>query len=137
MSYDGTGTWSGPGQHSSLGMARSGFNLYRGMQIPAGKLAIGIPTYGYYWGSGSDKGAFIYKHAVGWDAAYADRDSFTRNGRVHWHNGRPTVREKVKFAKDNGCHLMIFRLDIDASGQYSILNHIAKSMKEFGMTLAD
>ena len=137
MSYDGTGTWSGPGQHSSLGMARSGFNLYSRMQIPAGKLAIGIPTYGYYWGSGSDKGAFIYKHAVGWDAAYADRDSFTRNGRVHWHNGRPTVREKVKFAKDNGCHLMIFRLDIDASGKYSILNHIAKSMKEFGMTLAD
>ena len=148
MTYDATGNWNpgNPGQHSSLAFARQGFNYYRGRGVAADKLAIAIPTYGYWFGGGK-AGGFGYRSAVIWDRANADRDSFKRGGNTYWHNGRPTAKAKVKFAKDNNCHIMLFRLGIDAFdytdaagkkqliGQYSMLKHIAKSMEEYGMTL--
>ena len=149
MTYDGlTYDLNNAVQHSSLGMARDGFNIFRRKEVAANKLAIAIVTYGYWWDIGKKIGAFGYRSAVLWNRANADRDNFTRGGTTYWHNGRPTARAKVKFAKDNNCHIMLYRLAIDAFddteaqggtqiGKYSILHHIAKSMKEYGMTLAD
>ena len=139
MTYDATGNWdpNKPGQHSSLAFARQGFNYYKGRGVTADKLAIGIPTYGYWFGGGK-AGGFGYSSVVQWDTSNATKDQFTRNGRTYYYNGLPTVKSKVKFAKDNNCHIMVFRLGIDATGEYerfSILHHIAKSMKEYGMTL--
>ena len=147
MTYDVPAT--GKASHSSLSLARNGFNYYRRRGVTADKLAIAVATYGYAWNPATQKtSGFGYRSAVIWDRANADRDNFTRGGTTYWHNGRPTARAKVKFAKDNNCHIMVFRLGIDAFddteaqggnqiGKYSILSHIAKSMKEFGMTLAD
>ena len=54
MSYDATGPWdpSTPGQHSPYSLATSDFTFWKNTKgIAAAKLSIGVPFYGYGFGS--------------------------------------------------------------------------------------
>ena len=134
MSYDE----KGPGQHSSIAGTNSAFQYFHGngAWIDASRLAIGIPTYGYWFGDdGKTAGDFGYGGVVAKNPAYADVDEFSENGRTYYYNGRPIVRQKIEMVKDWGTNIMIFRLGTDAMNEYSILEEIGRKMDALGMTL--
>lgn len=132
MSYDE----KGPGQHSSIHGTEKAFNYFNlnGRGIPGHRLAIGIPTYGYWFenGEAAAGGEFDYASVVNKNPANADVDQFTENGRTYYYNGRPTVREKVRMAKERNAHIMIFRIGIDAFNEYSIIKEIENSLNDPG-----
>ena len=140
MAYDAKGLWNpdDPGQHSSIAGTNSAFQYFHGngAWIDASRLAIGIPTYGYWFADdGKTAGDFGYGGVVAKNPAYADVDEFSENGRTYYYNGRPIVRQKVEMVKDWGTNIMIFRLGTDAMNEYSILEEIGRKMDELGMTL--
>ena len=140
MSYDEKGSWrpENPGQHSSIAGTRNAFQYFHGngAGMDASRLAIGIPTYGYWFADdGKTAGGFAYSGVVGKNPAYADVDEFSENGQTWYYNGRPIVRQKVEMVKDWGANIMIFRLGTDAMNEYSILEEIGRTMDELGMTL--
>ena len=140
MSYDEKGSWrpENPGQHSSIAGTRNAFQYFHGngAGMDASRLAIGIPTYGYWFADdGKTAGDFGYGGVVAKNPAYADVDQFSENGQTWYYNGRPIVRQKVEMVKDWGANIMIFRLGTDAMNEYSILEQIGRSMDELGMKL--
>lgn len=99
-------------------------------------MAIGIPTYGYWFADdGKTAGDFGYSGVVGKNPAYADVNQFSENGQTWYYNGRPMVRQKVEMGRDWGAHIMIFRIGTDAMNEYSILEEIGRTMNQLGMTL--
>lgn len=138
MSYDDKGSWrpNDPGQHSSMEGTAKAYRYFNNnfTNIASENLAIGIPTYGYWFGGGT-AGDFAYSIVVDLDPANADVDDFVREGKTYYYNGRPIVREKVKYAQDNNTNLMIFRLGTDAMNQYSIMSAIQDEMARLGMDL--
>ena len=140
MSYDEKGSWrpEDPGQHSSIAGTKNAFQYFHlnGTGIEASRLAIGIPTYGYWFADNGEKaGSFGYGGVVAKNPAYADVDEFNEDGKTYYYNGRPIVRQKVEMVKDWGTNIMIFRLGTDAMNEYSILEEIGRSMDALGMTL--
>jgi chitinase len=59
MSYDAYGTWTGPGQHSSYDFAVNDLLHWTTVKnIPASKLTVGVPFYGYYWGTSNSSSTY-------------------------------------------------------------------------------
>jgi GH18 family chitinase len=130
MSYDRTGPWSPnrPGQHSPLSMAKDDFNFYHNQRgIAAKKLLIGLPFYGYGFGSGVPSGS-SYRNIISMYPGAEKVDSIvvTAGGTIYY-NGMPTIGEKVKFAREQGAAgVMIWQLKGDDPGRYSLLKLINK-----------
>ena len=141
MSYDAKGVWdpADPGSHSPISQMTYGLNYFKNLDIPAWRLAFGIPAYGYWFGDDKKTaGDFGFATVVNTDPAYADVDEFTepeRPERTYYYTGRATVRRKVQIARDSNTNITIFRLGTDAMDEYSILKEVGRSMDELGMKL--
>ena len=140
FSFNEKGEWNpnDPGPNSSIAGAKDAFQYFHenGAGIDASNLAIGLPTFGFWFiDGGQGAGSFAYSGVVSKDPAHADVDEFSEKGRTYYYNGRPTIRKKVEMARDWGSHIMLFRLRTDAMNEYSILKEIGRSMDELGMKL--
>jgi len=125
MSYDKTGPWTpnSPGPHSPYSMAQDDFNYFStARQIAAEKLLIGLPFYGYGFGSNAPV-SLSYKDIV---SAYpgsenTDTVEVTGGGKIYY-NGIPTIRQKVSFAiNKKASGVMIWELLQDSNDSKSLL----------------
>jgi GH18 family chitinase len=127
MSYDATGTWTGPGAHSSYQQAVSDLNYYMGKGVARDKIVLGVPFYGYCWGScpGGSSVYVLYKDIVArfpgsWNVDWID------TGSARWsYNGVATMKSKTVLANSYG-GIMIWELggDLAASDGHSLLRAV-------------
>ncbi len=131
MSYDATGPWNAsfPGQHSSYIFSQDGISFWKNdVGIPANKLNLGVPFYGYDFGS-SIVNTVTYEQMVSTNSSYADLDNV---GDIYY-NGRPTIESKVALANDEVGGIMIWELGEDAFNQYSLLTTIHDKYTSLGV----
>jgi len=128
MSYDRTGPWNlnRPGQHSPFSMVQNDFNYFKQTRkVPAEKLFIGLPFYGYGFGTGVPQ-SLPYKSIISTYPGSENTDSVTvAQGGTMYYNGMPTIRQKIKFAIDNKAGgVMIWQLLGDSKDEKSLLKVI-------------
>ncbi|MEJ0101016.1 MAG: glycosyl hydrolase family 18 protein [Bacteroidota bacterium] len=131
MSYDKTGPWdtTRPGQHSPFSMVQDDFNYFHNKRnIPAAKLFIGLPFYGYGFGAGVPAG-MSYKQIIAAYPGSENKDEVTvPGGGTIYYNGIPTIKQKLLFAKNNkAAGIMIWQLLGDSTGSVSLLKTINDS----------
>ncbi len=124
MVYDLTGPWdaSNPGQHSPYPWAQQCINYWKNQGVPAQKLTLGVPFYGYDFGV-SPVDAFTYRAIVNENLANAQLD---QDGDKYW-NGIPTIQAKTELALAETSGIMIWEVGQDAFGDlapYSLLRAI-------------
>ncbi len=124
MSYDAAGTWTGPGQHSPYTLAVSDFNYWNTTKgIPAAKLIVGVPFYGYFWGTSNT--SYTYSNIVTTYAGAENTDKISpASGGIIYYNGIPTIKQKTVFALNNAGGIMIWQLAGDVTGAKSLLKAI-------------
>ena len=122
MAYDATGPWApnNPGQHSPYSMAVNQFNYWTGRGLPKNKAIIGVPFYGYGFGSAANQG-IAYSDIVN---AYPGAENTDQVGNTIYYNGMPTIKQKATFALQNAGGIMIWQLAQDAVGAKSLLSAI-------------
>lgn len=132
MAYDHTGPWNPakPGQHSSFADATADFDYWNIKRaIPAAKLTLGLPFYGYGFGpaiaSDMTFGDLVKTYP---GAALTDSVSVAGKG-TFYYNGIPTITQKLKYAKlKKAGGVMIWQLFGDAEGQNSLLTLIRNTL---------
>ena len=121
MSYDAYGTWTGPGQHSPYSLAVSDFNYWNTTKgVPAAKLTVGVPFYGYYWGASNTSETYSYIVSNYPGSENLDKINPSSGG-VIYYNGIPTIKQKTVFALNNAGGIMIWELTDDVTGSKSLL----------------
>jgi chitinase len=131
MSYDSTGTWTAPGEHSSYAQAVSDLNFYTGKGVDKSKIVLGTPFYGYCWGNcgnGQTSSYLLYKDILAkfpnaWNADWIDS-----GGARYSYNGTATMAKKTKLAAQYG-GVMIWELggDVSTTNGNSLLLAISKA----------
>lgn len=115
------------GPHSPMSWAQENFNHWRNKGMPASKLVLGVPFYGYAWGSYAADGdsqdycAIVTKYP---GAENADQQGSGSN--AVYYNGIPTIRAKAQYVMSNKMGgIMIWEQTGDcASGPKSLLDVI-------------
>ncbi|MFM7024140.1 MAG: glycosyl hydrolase family 18 protein [Flavobacteriales bacterium] len=128
MSYDGAGPWdpNAPGQHSSMALAQDNVNYFFGRGVPKSKIVLGVPFYGYGFGSAFSNSPYAYNQIVG---NYAGAENSDQAGSTIWYNGVPTIKAKTSYAINEGLGgIMIWSLDNDATGSKSLLTAIYEAI---------
>jgi GH18 family chitinase len=131
MAYDATGPWApnSPGQHSSYAFAQSNLQYWLGRGLPKSKAVLGLPFYGY--GFGSAAGEWSYNRVV---STFAGAENVDQAGSTVWYNGIPTIKAKVNYAFDQDiAGVMIWELSQDAPGARSLLLAIDQVVKLRGV----
>jgi GH18 family chitinase len=124
MAYDATGSWSGPGQHSSFDYMVSALELWKNKGVPSSKLVVGVPFYGYGWGS--YQGSYSYAELVRNNPGAENQDQIGSGANVIYYNGLATIRKKAEYLHSNTAGIMIWELTQDASGPLSLLGEIGQ-----------
>lgn len=127
MSYDKTGPWepSNPGQHSPYSGAVSDLTFWHTNRgIDKYRLMLGVPFYGYGFGSGVPS-EISFKDIAAQYPSHVDDDNFTvPAGGTIYYNGKPAIADKTNLALDQAGGIMIWELSQDAAGSNSLLNVI-------------
>lgn len=128
MSYDQTGPWnkdkSGP--HSTYEAAAADFAYWNtARSVPANKLTLGLPFYGYGFGPSIQESYTYGEIITGFPgSALVDVVVLPNQGTIYY-NGLPTIKKKVGFALDKKAGgVMIWQLRGDATGDQSLLSAI-------------
>lgn len=128
MSYDAVGPWTGAtgGEHSTYNQAAEHINFWRNRGLPQDKLVLGVPFYG--WGFGTYEGDWSYQDIInsfGISAAQGDVIGSLCNGCSYiTYNGVATIRAKTSLALQQASGVMIWELSHDIPGSLSLLNTI-------------
>ncbi|WP_373495515.1 glycosyl hydrolase family 18 protein [Aquiflexum sp.] len=128
MSYDQTGPWNlnKPGQHSPLKMVEDDFAYFHQKRgIPAEKLLIGLPFYGYGFGEGAP-GSMNFGNIVSKFPGSENKNEihFPVGGTLYY-NGKELIMQKTEFAmKKDAAGVMIWQLLGDSNGRHSLLKVI-------------
>ncbi|WP_445722232.1 glycosyl hydrolase family 18 protein [Flavobacterium sp.] len=127
MSYDLTGPWnpSNPGQHSPYSLAVDQFNYWTSRGLPSSKAIIGLPFYGFGFGSSANQG-ISYADIV---ATYPGSENTDQVANTIYYNGIPTIKQKTAFAVQNAGGVMIWQLAQDATGVKSLLSAVDDIIK--------
>jgi chitinase len=121
MSFDLTGPGNaaaGVGQHAPYSMAVNDLAFWKKKGVPAGKMGLGIPFYGYGFFANSAGNEIAYKDIV---RKYPGAEQKDKVGHTIYYNGIPTIREKVRLALREAGGIMIWQLTGDAEGRWSLL----------------
>lgn len=129
MSYDRTGPWNPdrPGPHSPYNMAEEDLEYWgKTRAIPKEKLVLGLPFYGYGFGSsGGPVASMNYKEIVASYPALAAADTLILpDQRIMYYNGSSTIKKKTELAMQKASGVMIWQLLGDAPGENSLLQLI-------------
>jgi chitinase len=132
MSYDKTGPWKPekPGQHSPYSMAVNDLDYWGGTRgIAKEKLSLGLPFYGYGFGSGVPED-MSFSDIIRQYPGAADKDEVTvKAGGTMYYNGVPTIKSKTTLALQKAGGIMIWQLLQDDAGSNSLLNIIDAEVK--------
>ena len=130
MVYDRTGPWKPqmPGQHSSYNNAVDDLEYFgTERNIPAGKMVLGVPFYGYAFGPEltSPVKSMNYGQIVSSFNGSESVDEWKMDGGyIMYYNGIPTIRKKTELAKEKASGIMIWQIGGDATGSKSLLKTI-------------
>ncbi len=128
MAYDlAIAPQNAAGPHSPMSWAQENFNHWRNKGMPANKLVLGVPFYGYAWGSyaaggdSQDYCAIVTKYP---GAQNTDQQGSGSN--AVYYNGIPTIRAKAQYVMSSKMGgIMIWEQTGDcASGPNSLLDAI-------------
>ncbi|GJM35571.1 MAG: chitinase [Saprospiraceae bacterium] len=125
MVYDKTGPWrpDNPGPHAPYSYAEEALKYWtEERKIPAEKLTLGVPFYGYDFDSVK---SISYQKLVQRDPANAYRDEV---GAIYY-NGIPTIIKKTRLAMKSFGGIMIWELTQDARNELSLLKAIDQTYK--------
>lgn len=129
MSYDFTGPWTGPGQHSPMSQTSGDFSFWKGKGVSSQGLIIGLPFYGYEFQSGSTP-AWTWCQIVTEFPDSLNQDEIVTNDGVLYFNGMPTIEEKIEYSNDNNAGgVMIWELGQDCFDDNSLLDFIDESIQ--------
>jgi chitinase len=132
MSYDAAQPPGNPAQHSTYSMAVSDFKYWNGTKgVPGSKLLIGVPFYGYCWGTyNQDNGQSMkYCPIVTKYAGAENNDQVGSGSNVIYYNGIPTIKKKTTYALQNAGGVMIWELTGDCNNSKSLLVAIDEAKK--------
>lgn len=109
-------------QHSTFESAQKDVNLLLSMQIPSGKIVLGLPFYGR---DRKTRDAMTYADIYRKFQPRADQDEI----QGVYFNGRDTVRRKTRYAVEHGLGgVMVWELGQDADGDASLLKVIDQAI---------
>jgi spore germination protein len=135
MTYDEHGYSSGPGPVASYGWVRDVMKYAVG-QIPAGKILMGVPGYGFDWTVGKKGARYIsYSQAVNlasskgakikWDnAARVPYFKYTQNGQSHevWFERKFSLEQKLDIVKEyNIGGIALWRIGLEDAGFWDVI----------------
>ena len=132
MSYDRTGPWrpEKPGQHAGYEHAVEDLDYFGVVRkIPKEKMTLGVPFYGYGYGPELTSAAISmnYGEIVKTYKGAENADEWKReDGKIIYYNGIPTIKKKIKLAKEKAGGVMIWQVRGDAKGGKSLLRTIEK-----------
>lgn len=133
MAYDATGPWNPDvsGQHSSYDFSVAGIEFWKdNVGIPAEKLNLGLPFYGYEFVNATTVNSFTYADMVNQNTGYADLDKVGNA----YYNGRPTIESKVELANSLVGGSFVWEVGQDTYDQYSLLKTIHDKYTTLGIT---
>lgn len=135
MSYDKTGPWNlnRPGQHSPFFMVENDFRTFNQTRnIPANKLLVGLPFYGYGFGPGAPSSR-SYKDVITQYPGSESADSLRMpEGGNFYYNGMNTIKQKTNYALANqAAGVMIWQLLGDSRDDKSLLKVINDAKNTF------
>jgi hypothetical protein len=129
MSYDHCGSWTMPCAQASYADSVADIDYFakkRGM--PANKVVLGVPFYGWCWGTGCGPSSSLsYPDIVARYPNAPQMDWITDNGVQISYNGEPTIQSKAKLAKGYG-GIMIWEITEDSLAPHSLLNVITSAL---------
>jgi chitinase len=131
MCYDKTGPWKPekPGQHAPYDMAADDMAYWSGeRKIVKEKLSLGVPFYGYGFGSNAPE-SMTYQQIVDRYPGAENTDEVTVSGGIVYYNGAPTIKAKTQLALKTAGGVMIWQIMQDAKGEKSLLNLIVHTIK--------
>jgi chitinase len=136
MAYDRTGPWrpEKPGPHSTYEHAREDVDYFAKVRsIPKEKMTLGVPFYGYGYGPTLTSPAISmsYKDII---AAFPGSQLVDQwkmpDGKILYYNGKPTIQQKTRLAKEQASGIMIWQLMGDTTGTDSLLDTIFKAAND-------
>lgn len=125
MSYDGIYGSRVGSEHSDYAKAVADIDTWKKRGLSKAKLVLGVPFYGY--GFGSYAGAYTFPQIVNQLGGSPNADLIGRacNGCSYvTYNGLPTIRAKTRLALQEGSGVMIWELSQDGTGALSLLSAI-------------
>lgn len=130
MAYDLRGPWNANdiGPHSPVSFAQQSINHWIQEGVPAQKLTLGVPFYGYDFSQPSNITAFTFHSIVAEDTSLAYVDQAGQR----YYNGIPTIRVKTQMAFQQVAGIMIWEIGQDAHSNlahYSLLQTIASELQ--------
>jgi GH18 family chitinase len=132
MSYDKTGPWdkSRPGPHAPYSMAVDDLNYWTTTRrLPAQKINLGLPFYGYGFGPGAPESISFHDLAEKYPSDL-DHDQITLEpNSIIYYNGTTTISAKVSLALQKAGGIMIWQLLQDADPPHSLLHKIDSLIK--------
>lgn len=139
MSYDLCGPWSGACQHAPYSMTTSDFTFWNSTKgVPASKLVVGLPFYGYGWGTMYNPG-ITYCSIVNTYPGAENADQVGSGGNGLYYNGINTIKQKTTYAKNNAAGVMIWELtqDCATSDSRSLLLAVSQVLGPLPLTWLD
>jgi chitinase len=130
MSYDHTGPWrtDKPGPHSTFNHSLEDLSYFGDQRkIPAEKMTLGVPFYGYGFGPDLNSKAIgmNYRQIVEKYKGSELLDELPiEDGKIMYYNGKPTIKKKTELAMEKAGGIMIWQLGGDARGSKSLLKVI-------------
>ncbi len=133
MSYDTIGpSWGVAGvEHSTYAQAVRDVTLWKNRGLSQEKLVLGVPFYGY--GFGTYAANYTFKEILAnFGTENSDKDligNACANCNYLTYNGISTIKNKTRLALQQGAGIMIWELSQDATGNLSLLKAINTEMK--------
>ncbi|MDB5273195.1 MAG: putative chitinase [Chitinophagaceae bacterium] len=126
MTYDKTGPWApySPGQHSSYQFALDDITYWSGRGLTADKMVLGVPFYGYYFGTYSTTYFWSQIPSLAPSAINDDEIYFLPSGDVLYYNGLLMIKRKTELALNKASGIMIWELRMDTHDANSLLTAI-------------
>ncbi|MFL5728503.1 MAG: MBG domain-containing protein [Cytophagaceae bacterium] len=118
MSYDNAMPCCDPaGPTAPYSQVTSDFAYWNGTKaVPGSKLNIGLPFYGYGWGTYGNGGNEIsYCTIVSTYAGAENNDVVGSGSNAIYYNGIPTIKQKTNYAIANAGGIMIWQITEDCS----------------------
>jgi chitinase len=127
MSYDDCDNTMASCEHATYQLAVSDLSAFTKRGVPAAKLVLGVPFYGYCWGACPDGGylpydAILQRYPDAWQKDWIDQ-----GGSKISYNGQPTIKKKAELAKGYG-GMMFWEASEDTAGDHSLLKTILDNL---------
>jgi GH18 family chitinase len=125
MSYDHCGDWTPPCEHASMDWANKDLAFFSG-KTSAKKIVLGLPFYGYCWGTGCPMSSMTYADIIAkWPGA---PDYYVNGGITVSYNTPATIVAKTQLSRTYG-GVMIWEIGQDAMGANSLMTAVANNLQ--------